>query len=80
MNPIDIDIKILNDKYEIFLNKILYKSQIKNITTYIGKDIYENKKIIIDVYENNIKLIAKKIMNNIINIIIIIFNINPFIN
>ena len=39
MNPIDIDIKILNDKYEIFINKILYKSQIKNITTYIGKDI-----------------------------------------
>ena len=44
------------------------KSQIKNITTYIGKDIFENKKIIIDVYENNIQLIAKKIMNNIINI------------
>jgi hypothetical protein len=68
MESIDIDIKILNDKYEIFLNKILYKSQIKNITTYIGKDIYENKKIIIDVYENNIQLIAKKIMNKIINI------------
>jgi hypothetical protein len=68
MEIIDIDIKILNDKYELFMNKILYKSPYKNITTYMGKNIYENKKIIIDVYENNIQLIAKKIINNIIYI------------
>ena len=66
MDIFDVNIKILNDKYEIFLNKILYKS--KNIITYLGKNIYENKKIIIDVYNTNIQLIAKKIMNNVINI------------
>jgi hypothetical protein len=66
MDIIDINIKILNDKYEIFLNKILYKSQ--NIITYLGKNIYDNKKIIIDTYNTNIQILAKKIINNVINI------------
>lgn len=68
METIDINIKILNDKYEIFLNKIICKSTDKNIITYIGKNIYENKKILIDVYHNNIQIFAKKIINNIIYI------------
>jgi hypothetical protein len=66
MDILDINIKILNDKYEIFLNKILYKSQ--NIITYLGKNIYDNKKIIIDMYNTNIQILAKKIINNVINI------------
>ena len=67
-NQINIDIKILNDKYEIFLNNILYKSNNKNIITYLGKDIFTNTKIMIDIYYIDIQLIAKKIINKVINI------------
>ena len=66
MDIINIDIKILNDKYEIFLNKIIYKT--KNVTTYLGKNIFENTKILIDIYSTDIQILAKKIINTVIDI------------
>jgi hypothetical protein len=56
-NIIEINIKILNDKYEIFLNKIYSKRE--NIISYIGRNISTNDKIIIDVYNKNITKSSK---------------------
>lgn len=74
-NISEIDIKILNNKYEINLNKIIRKTHF--VTTYEGIDISDNNKIIVDKYNTNILTLCKKILNNIItlshpNIIIII--------
>lgn len=65
-NIIEINIKILNDKYEIFLNKIYSKRE--NIISYIGRNILTNEKLIIDVYIKNIMFFARKLINNIIKL------------
>jgi hypothetical protein len=62
-----INIKIINDKYEIFLNKIFSKSN-DNMTSYIGRNIRTNEKLIIDIYTKNILFFARKFMNNIIKL------------
>ena len=64
MEIININIKILNDKYEIFLDKVVYKSIY--ITTYLGKNITNNTKILVDIYIKNIQILAKKIINKIV--------------
>jgi len=65
-SEIEINIKILNDKYEINLNKIIRKTNF--VTTYEGIDISDNNKIIIDKYNTNILTLCKKILNNIITL------------
>jgi hypothetical protein len=62
-----ISIKIINDKYEIFLDKIFTKPS-NQITTYIGRNIITNDKILIDVYTKNILFFARKLINNIIKL------------
>lgn len=76
-NISEIDIKILNNKYEINLNKIIRKTHF--VTSYEGNCIETNEKIIIDKYNTDILLLSRKLINNIINIqhknIIIFINI-----
>ena len=61
----EINIKVLSDKYEINLNKIIKKTNY--VSTYEGINIIDNTKIIIDKYNNyNILSLCKKISNNII--------------
>lgn len=62
----EINIKILNDIYEINLNKIIRKTNF--VTTYEGLNISNNTKIIIDKYNTNILTLCKKISNNIITL------------
>jgi hypothetical protein len=74
----EINIKILNDKYEINLNKIIRNTHF--VTTYEGINNEHNEnnennehndnnsKIIIDKYVNNILNLCKKISTNIITI------------
>jgi hypothetical protein len=62
----EINIKILNDVYEINLNKIFRKTNF--VTTYEGFNITNNTKIIIDKYNTNILTLCKKISNNIITL------------
>ena len=67
LEPIcEINIKILNDIYEINLNKIIRKTNF--VTTYEGLNIINNTKIIIDKYNTNILTLCKKISNNIITL------------
>ena len=77
VNISEIDIKILNNKYEINLNKIIRKTHF--VTSYEGNCIETNEKIIIDKYNTDILLLSRKLINNIINIqhknIIIFINI-----
>lgn len=63
---IEINIKNLNDKYEIYFNKCLYVTNI--VKTYEGKNIITKEKIIIDIYNNDIIFLAKRLSNKIINI------------
>jgi len=63
---IEINIKILNDKYEINLNKIIRKTHF--VTTYEGIDNTNNNKIVVDKYNSNILTLCKKISNNIITL------------
>ncbi len=65
-SEIEINIKILNDIYEINLNKIIRKTNF--VTTYEGLNITNNNKIIIDKYNTNILTLCKKISNNIITL------------
>ena len=63
---IEINIKILNEKYEIFLNKIF--SERENIISYIGRNIlYYDKDIIpffIDNYKDIINIsVVKKLFD-----------------
>jgi len=63
---IDINIKNLNDKYEIYYHKHISTNY--NIQSYEGVIIRTNQKIIIDVYDHSIIFFAKRLKNNIINI------------
>ena len=65
-NISEIDIKILDNKYEIDLNKIIKNTNF--VISYEGKDIITNEKIVIDKYNTNILLLSRKLINNIINI------------
>lgn len=65
-NTSEINIKILDNKYEIDLNKIIKNTNFA--TTYEGIHMETNDKIIIDKYNTNILLLARKLINNIINI------------
>jgi serine/threonine protein kinase len=65
-NISEIDIKILDNKYEINLNKIIKNTNF--VISYEGIDIDSNNKIIIDKYNTNILLLSRKLSNNIINI------------
>jgi hypothetical protein len=67
INVVEINIKILNDKYEIFLDKII-SNHAGTCTSYIGRNIITNEKIIIDIYSKNILFIARKIISEIIKI------------
>ena len=89
---IEINIKVLNNIYEIYFNKCVFIY--KSIKVYEGKNILTKEKILIDVYNYDIILLAKRIKNkiikidhqNIINIIDIIIEmsaiyiIKPYIN
>ena len=66
-NIIEINIKILNDKYEIFLDKII-SNHTGSYTSCMGRNIITNDKIIIDIYSKNILFIARKIISEIIKI------------
>ena len=66
-NIVEINIKILNDKYEIFLDKIISNHN-EIIISCMGRNIITNEKIIIDIYSKNILFIARKIITEIIKI------------
>ena len=62
---VEINIKNIKNKYDIYLNKQINKN---NIITFEGKNIITKESILIDVYTHNIIFFAKRIINNIINI------------
>lgn len=62
---IEINIKILNNTYQIYLDKIIYQSDF--VITYEGIDMINKQKIIIDKY-NDLLLFTRKITTNIITI------------
>lgn len=63
---IEINIKNLKNKYNIFLNKQIEK--IDKIITYEGKNIQTKEKLLIDVYTHDILCFAKRVINNIIQL------------
>ena len=63
---IEINIKILNNKYEIYYNKCIYVNNV--VKSYEGKNIITKEKIIIDIYNNDIIFLAKRLSNKIVNI------------
>ncbi len=62
---VEINIKNLKNKYDIFLNKQIKTDEIK---TYEGKNIQTKEKILIDVYTHDILCFAKRVINNIIQL------------
>lgn len=63
---VEINIKNLKNIYEIYLNKCVLSY--KTIKVYEGKNILTNEKILVDVYNYDIILLAKRIKNKIIKI------------
>ncbi len=59
----EINIKNINNKYDVYLNK----NNINSIE-YEGKNLLTKEKITIDIYNHDIILLAKRIKNNIIKI------------
>ena len=65
-NISEINIKILDSKYEINLNKIIKNTNF--VTSYEGIYIETNEQTIIDKYYTDILLLSRKLINSIIDI------------
>ncbi len=64
---IEINIKNINNKYDVYLNKCI-SSYNNFINVYEGKNLLTKEKIIIDIYNHDIILLAKRLKNNIIKL------------
>jgi len=66
---IEISIKNIKNKYDIYFNKHIGSNYNGKINTYEGKNITTKDKIIVDVYTHDIIFLAKRIINKIIELV-----------